>query len=50
MGTYDVDLSDCTDHRVIAELLKSYLRDGHDTLLTNNLSNEWLVVDGTCIL
>jgi len=44
-GTFDVDLTDCTDHRVISELLKSYLRDTHDSLLTSNLYSDWLMVD-----
>lgn len=44
-GTYDVDLSDCTDHRVVSELLKSYLRDAHDCLLTANLYEDWIMVD-----
>jgi len=44
-GTYDVDLSDCTDHRVVSELLKSYLRDSHDSILTSNLHAEWIMID-----
>jgi hypothetical protein len=47
-GDYDVDLSDCMDHRVIAELLKSHLREMRDPLFTIDLYRDWMKVDRMC--